>query len=547
MLRTSWAFFLGVLLAVPGGAWAADKGPVGTYKLTILAPTQELTLYLIKMDNKGGKWLVTVVSSDENAPEATNVTAVSIKGGRLRFILKVQRQGNDGRPQTASWSFEGQAPKAKEKNIYGSLSLGPKQLFPVRLEPTTLQKLDRFALDKEALAREGNSYKACLTVLALVRQAKAQKVKSEEIQTWADKAFKIAERFGPRFQHFVAQSVVDGLEAQDIAPAVLLDYAKKAVDLMDPSEDVAKQQEALERVIALLKKAKKETEVKKYQARLAMLADQGYDNYLKKMLDYKRATYKGRKSKSTRVVLVELFTCAQNPEAIPADLAFDGLGKTFPTTDVVLLEYHLNMPAPDALSNPASWARRKYYVDDLEETPSAFFNGKYAAPGGGEFADASEKYRQYREVIEPLLEKATKVKLTAVAIRSGDKVDIIAEVSGLEKPGDKIRLHLALVEEVVKYTGRNQLQYHHHVVRALPGGADGVALTKSSGKQSASVDLKKLRQELNLYLDNYANKKKPFPSDQRPMDLAKLRVVAFLQNDATREVLQAVEVKLGKK
>jgi hypothetical protein len=417
----------------------------------------------------------------------------------------------------------------------------------VRLEPTTLKKLDRFALDKEALAKEGSSYKACFTVLALVRQAKAQKVKAEEVQTWADKAFKIAERFGPRFQHFVAQNVVDGLEAQNIAQAVILEYAKKAVDLMDPSEDVAKQQEALERVIALLKKAKKDKEAKKYQARLAMLDDQGYENYLKKMLDYKRPAYKGRKNKSTRVVLVELFTCAQNPEAVPADLAFDGLGKTFPTTDVVLLEYHLNMPAPDALSNPASWARRKYYVDDLEETPSVFFNGKYAAPGGGEFADAAEKYRQYREVIEPLLEKSNKIKLTATAVRSGDKVDITAEASGLEKPGDKIRLRLALVEEVVKYSGRNQLQYQHHVVRALPGGADGVALTKSSGKQSGSVDLKKLRQELNLFLDDYANKKKPFPSDQRPMDLAKLRVIAFVQNDATREVLQAVEVKVGKK
>ena len=38
-----------------------------------------------------------------------------------------------------------------------------------------------------------------------------------------------------------------------------------------------------------------------------------------------------------------------------------------------------------------------------------------------------------------------------------------------EKPGEKVRLRLALVEDWVRYKGTNGLQYHHRVVRALPG------------------------------------------------------------------------------
>ena len=60
------------------------------------------------------------------------------------------------------------------------------------------------------------------------------------------------------------------------------------------------------------------------------------------------------------------------------------------------------------------------------------------------------------------------------------------------------------------------------------------------------VDLDQLRKDLSTYLTEF-EKKDPdnkFPNPQRPLDLKNLRVVAFLQNDATNEVLQAVEVEL---
>ena len=104
---------------------------------------------------------------------------------------------------------------------------------------------------------------------------------------------------------------------------------------------------------------------------------------------------------------------------------------------------------------------------------------------------------------------------------------------------------LALVEEAVRYVGGNQLRFHHRVVRDLPGGAAGIALKAKTGKQQATVDLAKLRERLTEYLTE-VGKKTPFPNESRPLDLKNLYVVAFVQNDENKEVLQSVQVKVGR-
>src|SRR5262249_55883283 len=153
-------------------------------------------------------------------------------------------------------------------------------------------------------------------------------------------------------------------------------------------------------------------------------------------------------------------------------------------SEVVLLEYHLHIPGPDPLTNAHCEARQNYYGDAVEGTPTIMFNGKAEAQGGGRASDAPKKYKEYRQVIEPLLEAAAKAKLKASTVRKGDKIDISVEVADLEKAGEKVRLRLALVEEVVRYPGGNQMRFHHRVVRSLPGGAKGIALPEKTGKHS---------------------------------------------------------------
>src|SRR5204862_922525 len=101
-------------------------------------------------------------------------------------------------------------------------------------------------------------------------------------------------------------------------------------------------------------------------------------------LDFDPAKFKGRKSKSNRAVLVELFTGAQCPPCVAADLAFDALEKAFPSSDVVLLQYHLHIPRPDALCNADVEKRATLYRATLDSTPTIYLNGKpkEAAQGG---------------------------------------------------------------------------------------------------------------------------------------------------------------------
>ena len=117
-------------------------------------------------------------------------------------------------------------------------------------------------------------------------------------------------------------------------------------------------------------------------------------------------------------------------------------------------------------------------------------------------------------------------------------------MADLAKPSEKTKLRFALVEETVHYVGSNRIRYHHQIVRAMPGGADGVALKEKSSQHAVSIDLDELRQKLNKYLDETA-KERPFTNPDRPMELKNLHVVALVQDDDTGEILQGAQVPVG--
>ena len=101
-----------------------------------------------------------------------------------------------------------------------------------------------------------------------------------------------------------------------------------------------------------------------------------------------------------------------------------------------------------------------------------------------------------------------------------------------------------MVEDTVKYVGSNRIRFHHHVVRAMPGGAAGVAVKAGTMKHSATADVADIRKELVKYLDEYAKTERPFPYPARPLDLKDLKVIALVQNDKTREIVQAVQIEV---
>jgi hypothetical protein len=227
---------------------------------------------------------------------------------------------------------------------------------------------------------------------------------------------------------------------------------------------------------------------------------------------------------------------------VATDLAFDVLHNTYKTSDVVLIQYHLHIPGPDPMTNADTESRAKYYK--VSSTPSTLFNGINKGSGGGGVDAAEKKYNAFREIINPLLEESTTLRITASAKRAADKIQIQTEVVGVPNPSDNIKLRVVLVEETVSFAGSNKLRIHHQVVRAMPGGVDGVALINAAQSTKNDVDVNELRGQLGGYLDNYAAVKRPFPQPGRPMEMRDLHVIAFVQDDSTKEILQAVQVKV---
>src|SRR5439155_23518517 len=129
----------------------------------------------------------------------------------------------------------------------------------------------------------------------------------------------------------------------------------------------------------------------------------------------------GRKGKSSRVAVVELFTGAQCPPCVSADIAFDAAVKTYKPADVVLLEYHLHIPGPDPLTNADSESRAGHYK--VNSTPSTFVNGKLSTPHGGGKAQGEDSYGKLSKTIDEALEADEQAGLKLTAERKGDKIE----------------------------------------------------------------------------------------------------------------------------
>ena len=114
-------------------------------------------------------------------------------------------------------------------------------------------------------------------------------------------------------------------------------------------------------------------------------------------------------------------------------------------------------------------------------------------------------------------------------------------------------LHLALVEDTVRYVGGNGVRFHHMVVRKLIGSPAGTTLSASGAKTAVSetIDVPSVAADLDRYLAGYektraeASSGFAFKDRVDQLDAAHLLIVVFVQNDATKEVLQAVVVTPG--
>lgn len=516
-LCLAWA-----MAALP--ALAQGDGLAGNWKVTILEDNQFASFWLLHFEGSGEKLTGSVTSLKAIPP--TKISAIEAKGDLLTFGLTLQNG--------IKFSFEGKMPRAGAKKIYGTIARGAGSI-PVTLELTVAK--NEYELNREMVLRTPSDPRVFAATLDLINDAKKEKVAAKDLQEWVDAALRSTEAYGPRWQTDFSIKATEALAKNEFYEQAAT-VGQSLLKQMDEKTPADVQLRILGVVGVALGKAGRKEEATALVAKADKLEMQAYKAHADKGLGYKSETFKGRKGKSDRAVLVELFTGAQCPPCVAADMAFDGLETTYKEADVVLLQYHLHIPAPDALANQDGDDRAKYYKSFLRGTPTTIVNGKPAAPGGGGPDEAGEKYAEFRSVIDPLLEKDTTVNLKLSAARQGDKIDIQVDVKSEAKLGEKTKLRVVVVEDWVRYRGRNGLTYHHRVVRAMPGGAEGFA----AADQKVSVDVSELRTKLSKYLDDFEKNEDPFPDAQRPLRLRDLHVVAFIQDDATNDVLQAASV-----
>ncbi len=329
-------------------------------------------------------------------------------------------------------------------------------MIPAVMERTPAK--NAFELERDILTRTPNDPRVFAAVLSLVSQAKEKKVPAKEVREWVDTALRAADNYGPRWQLDVAQQLVEALLPKDSYPEVAVIAARQAEKLMDSSTPLDMRLRLLTSLGTALKNAGQADQTQEVESRIDKLENVAYKEYAAKAVEFPIPKYAGRRTKSDRAVLVELFTGAQCPPCVGADLAFDALSKTFSDKEIVLLEYHLHVPGPDALTNADTELRAAYYGDEkVRGTPTVLFNGKVSPVGGGSREDAPDVFKDYRKLIEPLLETPAGAQIQASAVHKGNKIYIKATVRDLEKPGDKIKLRLALVEDWARYKGATGL------------------------------------------------------------------------------------------
>ncbi|RMG34636.1 MAG: hypothetical protein D6725_13895 [Planctomycetota bacterium] len=248
-----------------------------------------------------------------------------------------------------------------------------------------------------------------------------------------------------------------------------------------------------------------------------------------------------------RVTLVELFTGAACPPCVAADVAVHGLETLYPPSVLVAIRYHQHIPAPDPLANTDAEARFEYY--DAVGTPTIVVNGRSMSPPGqfaGPLSRSPDVFENLREVIQSALKQPPAVDIQAKVERQSPgvyRVQATVTPAAGETLPETARLRIALTEDLVRFRASNGVREHERVVRKMLGGANGFAPQGGRIVVEAEIDVEKLRKELIDYLTDYENQTgATFPV--KPLELRHFGVVFFVQDDATKEVLQAAAVPL---
>ena len=259
--------------------------------------------------------------------------------------------------------------------------------------------------------------------------------------------------------------------------------------------------------------------------------------------------YKPTEKRSDRIVLAEVFTGAGCGPCAGADVAFDAAMERYPRKDLAVVMYHVHIPRPDPMTIAETTARYKSYGEN--GVPAYAIDGKKTT-GGESRTMAQWVFDRFQKDLETGLETAAEARLKIDASLNGGTVKVSAAVDNVKSDSKDLKVQIVLVEKEIRHLGENGIRFHPMVVRAFGGEKGEGYKIEANGKGTfdATFDLEAIGKDIRKQLDEYeakGHRGEPFKFSAKKDQIgrADLAVVAFVQDDKTRHVLQAGYVDLG--
>lgn len=388
--------------------------------------------------------------------------------------------------------------------------------------------------------------------IALIDEANARDVYKAKTQMWVTLG-QVAFRKGDlkKAEQYLQQAVSSDYDG-NTAYLALADIAEK--------RNKRKQQ------LDYLMKADAKGILKKDQrAKLedVYVKEHGSTNGLREILDanYRTANplpmtvakYSPSEKRTKRTVLAELFTGSACHPCISADVAFEALLKRYGASDVAVLIYDLHIPGPDPITNMTNEARAKYYK--ANSTPTYIVNGADRQTGGSNNRkDAVNVMGRMTSKIDAQLEMDKEADITLDASIADGVVKANVSVNNVKGDYSSLKVYIGLVENELSYMGENGIRFHPMAVREFGGeNRDGFVLKDKTGNFTWDFNIQKVTGDLKTYLDNYeTNRRKDdaefaFSEKKHEINGKNLSVIAFVQDEKTKNVLQTVFIDLADK
>gem|GEM_PF-3464797 len=228
--------------------------------------------------------------------------------------------------------------------------------------------------------------------------------------------------------------------------------------------------------------------------------------------------------KRNRMAMLEHFTNSSSTDCVAPDIQFNGMVNENPM-NFIDLQYHTSFPGSDPFNqhNPSIPSARVFYYG-LSDIPYTILNGGYKSDY--RFDYDTKPLDQNKAIVESLRDSKFWINLNSHL--AGNTLYTEAEINALQDiAASDLTVHVAVIEQVITgVTGGNGETVFESVVKTMLPDAAGTTIYHD------------WTQGESRYLDNSWYLQHVFNADQ-------LRIVAFIQDEATGEIYQAAMDTIG--